>query len=455
MKNFCIYMLIAIPLFFIGCKKDKEIDPEQNLKGDLFLRSLKVGGATKVTIDTTRNFIQIVLPETFTSDIIDIELDLVKEANLEIPPWQSMFSPGHVKYYFRGLPPENFTLLRQTASGPHAKSYRVFVLHEGPLNARLESEIELSPSSPTTARGIGSIRFKSGIGSIPETPDDVRKVIPFLKNSSKNVNILGSWDTGFISFEDILSLLNVEGTVVGLNYGDKTFEFPDIKRLDRGAVSVHFYYADRFFRIFRKEETTEFYGGIFLAPNKYSITLQNGRLTSPVVLSAQTLGINTLETKFPPSLADGQYLISFYEGSNLIQKLPIVVARDTTARAIGQMWVEDSENQSTHVQFGSDPIVLLRGLQLLANPFPIIVDHTAQPFDKTKKIPDLALKMNGKVTVLKAKVKEDPSYADRSLRLYIGAYRIPMDLQLGRYEASMILDNNEYSLPYWSLIEIR
>jgi hypothetical protein len=455
MKKAIIFLAITICYLCWGCKKDQETGPEKTIKNNQFLKSVKVEGARTVTIDTALSYIQIILPETFKSDIIDIELDLIEDAKLEIEPWQSMFSPGHVKYYFRGLRPENFTLLRQTPLGPHAKLYRVFILHEGPLSAQLENEIELSPSSSTTARAIGSIRFKSGIGSIPETPDDVRKVVPFLKNSSKNISVRGSWDIGYIFFEDVLDFLDADGTVVGLEYGDKTFEFPQIKRLERGLVTVHLGYSERFFRIFGKEVATKFYGGMFLGSYKYAITLQNSGLTSPIALPVKTVGIDALETQFSSTLPDAQYLISFYEGSKLIQKLPIVIARDTTLRAIGQMWVEDSENQLTHVQPGSDPVVVLRGLQLLANPFPIIVESTGRPFDKTKKMPDLALKMNGKVTVLKAKAKEDPTYADRSLRLYFGAYRIPMDLQPGRYEATMVLDNNKHSLPYWSLIEIR
>lgn len=455
MKKTCLFLSILSTLLFFGCKKEKEVDPEKVLEGNPFLTSIKVAGAQKVSIDTAKNQIQIILPEKFKDDVIDIELGMGKDAALELPPWRPLFSPGHVKYYFRGLPPEHFTLFKKTNFGTHAKSYAVFVKHEGPLSAELTSDIVLAPSSPTTARGAATIVLRSGIGSIPETPDDVHKVIPFIKNSTKNIDRQGTWDFGVISFEDIFSLMDTDGSIVGLQYGDKTFQFPQMQKLGRSQVTVHFSYPDRLFRAFQKGVPTEFYGGIFLHSKNYSVTLQNGRLASPVNLPAKTIGISGLQTQFPSSLPDDQYLVSFYEGTQLIGNAPLVIARDTLARAIGQMWVEDSDEQGTHLQFPSSPVVLVRGSQLLANPFPIIADHSGQPFDKAKKMPDLALRKNGKITILKARVKEDPTYADHSIRLYIGAYRIPADMPPGRYDAMMVLGENHYSLPYWSQIEIR
>ncbi|WP_342087658.1 hypothetical protein [Dyadobacter sp. OTU695] len=455
MKKTCLFLSLLGLVLFLGCNKEKELNPEKVLKGNPFLTSVKVAGARKVSIDTTANQIQIILPEQFKGDVIDIELGISEDAALELHPWRPLFSPGHVKYHFRGSPPEHFTLSKKSGSGAHTKTYAVFVKHEGPLSAELTSDIVLTPSSPTNARGAGTIVLKSGIGSIPEAPNEVTKVVPFIKNTAKNIDIQGNWDLGTISFEDVFSLMDVDGSIVGLQYGDKTFQFPQMQKLGRGPVTVHFYYADRLFRVFKKGMPTDFYGGIFLHSNTYSVALQNGRLASPVKLPLKTIGISGLQTQFPSSLPDDQYLLSFYEGTQLIGNAPLVIARDTLARAIGQMWVEESEDQKTYLQFRSDPITLIRGSQLLANPFPIIADHASQPFDKTKKIPDLALRKNEKITILKARVKEDPTYADHSIRLYIGAYRIPTDMPPGRYDAMMVLGESQYSLPYWSQIEIR
>ena len=216
MKKVCFYLFAVMICCLAGCKKEKELDPDKTLKEDLFLRSIKVAGAREVTIDTARNYIQIVLPEEYTDDIIDLQVDAAPGAELVLDPWKTLYSAGHVKYHFRAAYPENFTMAIQSSS--RTKSYKVFVEHEGPLTAELTSDLDLQIGGPNTAAATAKIRFKSGVGSVPERPDLQEQIVPFLKNSSKNANVKGSFDNGLgvIFFEDIYSLMEAEGTALSI-----------------------------------------------------------------------------------------------------------------------------------------------------------------------------------------------------------------------------------------------
>ncbi|MGG7665436.1 hypothetical protein [Dyadobacter sp. BHUBP1] len=454
MKKVCFYLFALVICCLAGCKKEKDLDPEKTLKEDLFLRSIKVAGAREVTIDTARNYIQIVLPEGYTDDIVDLQVDAAPGAELVLDPWKTLYSAGHVKYHFRAAYPENFTMVVKSSS--RTKSYKVFVEQEGPLTAELTSDLDLQVGDANTAAAVAKIRLKSGVGSVPERPDLQEQIVPFLRNSSKNVNVKGSFDNGLgvIFFEDILSLMEAEGTALSIEYGEKAFSFPQKLKLKRAKVSLFVVQPDRLFRVFQTGKTIEFDGGIFLNSQKYTLKLHNDASSSEVTLPATITDLSTLKTQFPASIADGQYKVSFFENTQLITQAAIVIARDSTVKAIGQMWTGGQGIPWEEI-WKTQPMAISRGQELFVNPFPAIIDASAQPFDNKKKVPDLALKLNGKITVLKATVKEDPKYADNSIRIYYGAYRIPADLLPGRYEATMVLDNKQYSLPYWSRVEIR
>ena len=454
MKKVCFYLFALVICCLAGCKKEKELDPEKTLKEDLFLRSIKVAGAKEVTIDTARNYIQIVLPEEYTNDLIDLQLYTAPGAELVLNSWTPLYSAGHVKYHFRAAYPENFTISRTSVS--HTRSYKVFVEQEGPLTAELTSDLDVQISGTNTAAGGAKIRFKSGLGSVPERPDAQQQIVPFLKNSSKNASVKGSFDNGLslIFFEDIFSLMEVDGTALSIEYGEKSFSFPQKLKLKRAKVVLYVVQPDRLFKVFQTGKTVAFDGGIFLDSQKYTLKLQNDAGASEVTLPASVVNISTLKTQFPASVPDGQYKVSFFENTQLLTQAAIVIARDSTVRAIGQMWTGGPDVVWDEI-WKTQPVAISRGQELFANPFPAIIDASAKPFDDKKKVPDLALKLNGKVTVLKAVVKGDPKYADNSIRIYYGSYRIPTDLLPGRYEAMMVLDNKQYSLPYWSRIEIR
>lgn len=454
MKKVCYFLFASMICLGAGCKKEKELDPEETLKENSFLRSIKVAGAREVTIDTARNYIQIILPEAYTNDIIDLQLNAAPGAELVLNSWTPLYSPGHVKYHFRATYPENFTITNK--SNNQTKSYKVFVEQEGPLTAELLSDLDIRIGGANTATGVANIRFKSGVGSLPARPDASQQILPFLKNSSKNANVKGYFDNGLgqIYFEDIFSLMETEGTVLSIEYGEKAFSFPEKLKLKRGKVVLYVVQPDRLFRVFQTGKSITFDGGIFLNAQKYSLKLHNDASSPEVTLPATVTDLSTLKTQFPATIPDGQYKVSFFENTQLITEASIVIARDSTVKAIGQMWTGGPGLQWDEI-WKSLPIAISRGQELFANPFPAIIDASSKPFDDKKKIPDLALKLNGKVTVLKGAVKEDTKYADNSIRIYYGAYRIPADLPPGQYEARMVLDNKQYSLPYWSRVEIR
>lgn len=447
-------MLIAVPVLFSGCKKDKEVGPGEKPIDGQFLISARVPGAAKITVDNVRNFVQIVLPEPFVSDIVDIELVVSPGAELELSPWTPLYTPSHVKYYFKGLPPEHFTISRNAKS--NSKSYTVYVQHEGPLAAELTSSFDLYASGTNNADGLAKIRIKSGLGSLPETPDGERRITPVLENGSRNVHAEGFYDDGLgtIFFESILGLLDAEGTTLSLKFGTKTFQFPEKLQLKRAPAVLYVPLPDRLFKVFPSGQNAAFDGGIFLDSQKYTLKLQNDPEGLNITLPAVPKGVSTLETQFPASLPDGQYKVEFFENTHMLTRAAIVIARDSTIKAIGQVWTGGQGIPWEEIQ-KTQPVTVTRGQELFVNPFPAILDASTLPFDDKKKVPDLTLKLNGKVTQLPATVKADPRYADNSMRIYYGSYRIPDNLSPGLYEAALVTGSKQHSLPYWTKIEVR
>jgi hypothetical protein len=455
MKKLSLFLLLQIIVLLPGCKKDKDIiNPEMAKSNDQLIRSILVKGAKSVTLDTTQRNIQIVLPESFTSDIIDLELSVVKGAELVKPSYSTLYEGNHVRYYFKGAGPEEFTIAQQVKNNTFGRSYRIFIIHEGPLTAEFTSEFAAANSGSEFISGEIAVRFESGMGSYPAIPTGGSKLIAALENKGKKFNVTSDYRGGNLYFEKINPLLDTDDNEVSLVYGEKTFRFPTKQKIKKGRAGIFFAYENLLFKAFPKGKTVSFNGGIFVGSKKYKVKIENDRIPSPLTFQAIPKHVGSLTLQFPESLPDDHYLASIYEEDSLIGKSPIVIAKDSLQRAIGQMWAQPVVGSSFSIVFQNDPIKIAKGKILYSNLFPVMIEGTNLPFDTTKVLPELELRNAGYRRSLKAVTQGDPSYGDGVFRLYYGAYTIPADVPTGKYEARLIHEKNQYSLPYWSLIEV-
>jgi hypothetical protein len=456
MKKLSLFLFLQIILLLPGCKKDKDIiNPEMAKSNDQLIRSILVKGAKSVTLDTTQRNIQIVLPESFTSDIIDLELNVVNGADLVKPSYSTLYEGNHVRYYFKGMAPEEFAVSRPVKNAILARRYRVFVIHEGPLAAEFTSEFATANSGSEFISGEIALRFKSGMGSYPAIPNEGSKLVATLENKGKKFNVASNYYGGNLYFQEINPLLDTDDNEVSLVYGEKTFRFPTKQKIKKGRARIFFAYENLLFKAFPKGKTVSFSGGIFVGSKKYEVKIENDRMPSPLTFQAIPKHVGSLTLQFPESLPDDHYLASIYEDDSLIGKSPIVIAKDSLQRAIGQMWTQPAVGSSFSVVFQNDPVKTAKGKVLYANLFPVMVEGTNLPFDTTKVLPELELRNVGYSKSLKAVTKGDPSYGDGVFRLYYGAYTIPADVPTGKYEARFVFAKNERSLPFWSLVEIQ
>jgi len=104
MKSYSSFVLLLICLLLTSCKKDWGVLPETIRVGDHYIKSIQVIGAKEATLDTVNSYIQVVLPSNYTSNVLDLAIELADGMKLGIPPDSALFIENHVRYSFVGMP---------------------------------------------------------------------------------------------------------------------------------------------------------------------------------------------------------------------------------------------------------------------------------------------------------------------------------------------------------------
>lgn len=447
-KYFCLINIILIFLLF-SCKKAEvdAFDRDQD-----FLKDVRVEGAAKVEIDRETATIAITLPDTYTKDFVYLNLNLYDDAALVLYPQDQLNSPERVGFYYKGSPPFDFTILRDDKLGSVAKSYKVFVEHQGPLRALLTSEVFLEPISAEPYSNLyTSVRFESGVGTIPEKPGSVKRVVPKLMDFQSTIS--GTHDEGIkrLVFLNVNAPSLTSAYSLELAYGEKKFTLPARQKLKRMPVLANSDNFDRKFLPLPKDKEILLGGGYFLSGEPYRIQLKNA-LQAPIWLDLKYNNPSQLSFQIPAIVKDGVYLVNLYEKDSLLNSGIYTITDDSNKKAITQMWTE-----SVKCPFGLAlmPIgSIQRGQSLYINPFPLILGNYLDGFNENKALPNLKLKGDKNTVTIKARTRADMCYGNYSIPMYYGEYEIPSDMAPGAYEARLVYPDNVESLSYWDFIKV-
>lgn len=457
MKKVCFYLLAPVICFLGSCKKDKEVDPQIVPVDDSFLKSVTVSGAREVQLDTGKRVIQVILPETFTSNMLDMKFDLPKTSELGVFADSLLVQPNQIRYPYIGSSPLTFKVGKKDQSGE--KSYTVFVKHEGPLTAKLLIAPVFSPSASEISVH-AEFKFLSGIGTIPETPISPVNPSATLADPAKGLSKDGaaSSELHYISIDECAKFLKSEKLRLSISYDNEKFDFPEIKRIERSGITAQVEWNRKLFKTTTKGKTMQIQGGLFLPENRYQIELSNDRMPQPRKFEATFHDYSMLTFKLPNDLPDDQYLAQIYEGSTLIGKSAEPVASDSVKASVGSVWTEFAECPIYQILLGGHTtrIVVNKGQTFYAMPFPVILEtQYGKPIDPNKPLPTLELKSGSETLRIQPSVKADWCYGDGSLYVYYGVFKVPANAPSGKYEARFISKENNKSMPYWSQIEIR
>ncbi|MCE7043614.1 hypothetical protein [Dyadobacter sp. CY312] len=410
-------------------------------------------GALKVSWDTTTSVIQVLLPESYTDNIVSLDLTFHDGASLQYYEGDTYITENKVGFIFKGARPVDFTIRKKTGERWFAKDYKVYVEHQGKLTAEITSPLEMQAIYGESRSTIYTqIKLLSGVGTIPERPEDLKTLSAGLADLEKNITVKGSAYASHLDFPNAQSLIASSKLSVSLMYGDKIFTFPNTYQPVRGDVRAGMHT----FSFFAKKKAIEISGGYFINGIKYQVKMENDFVKEPIWLNAEVQTPANLTFVIPEGVTNGDYLFSIYEGENLLSSTNFLVSDENLpVKGIGKLWTEKLEYPSGSILFkDSKRVSLNKGQVFYADPKPWIYGDYYKPWDPNKKMPDLELKNNKSVIVISAKTNGDPSYADASIPLYYCEYKIPADIVSGNYEARMIYENGEKSAPWWALVNI-
>ena len=459
MKNIFLYLSITVICLFLGCKKDKDITPDVVSIGDSFIKSISVNGAKELKLDQDKGIIQVVLPEGYAESKLNLKLDLPEGNKVELFPDGASSPANLIEYSFRGASPLLFTVTKKNAQTNNVKQYTVFVKHEGKLTANLVSEPVFYTSGGEILVNAEFV-LTSGIGSVPETPNGP---IEFTSSLIDVVHGQTSEGTGHAANNTIIiyqgsKFLKSDRLILSISYGDKKFEFPEIKQIKRSRIEGIINPYTKFLKTIPKNKLLEIDGGIFLPENNYKVEVSNDRMPNPRTFAATFASYGTLTFKLPDDLPDDHYLFNLYEGTTLISKFIEPVATDSAGRSVGAVWTEFAECPTLTFLEGkyAGKIVLNKGQTFYAMPLPGIMDGKyGGGMDPNKPLPALELRSGSETLRLQPAVKADWCYGDGGIFLYYGLFKIPTNASSGKYEARFVFKDNALSMPYWSQIEIR
>jgi len=297
------------------------------------------------------------------------------------------------------------------------------------------------------------------LGSIPDTPGGTKAISFELKDLATGQRA-GGINHEVFPFEftvaPVSKFVSSSKMQLTMRYGEKTFQFPDISKLEKTATSGRVYWYDKHLKNLTYSKPVIVLGGAFLPEYQYQVALSNDRMATPRTINAKIKSFNQLVFDIPADVPEDQYLVNVYQGSDLAGISTEAISRDSLKLSVARIWTEHSDCPFNSVIFGNvGKTKLNKGQLLYAMPFPAITSYRfGDPIDPNKPLPSLQLKSGNTTILLKAKVQADQCYADGTRYLYYGAYQLPTEIASGKYEARFISDKNEASLPYWSLIEI-
>ena len=197
-----------------------------------FLKEVTVAGAESVSWNNEQNFIQIVLPESYTKDSIELSLEFYDGAHLFSPPAIEAHAGNKIRMMYKGELPGDLQIVKKKDSS--IKWYRVYVEHSGPLRAEMPSDtLCILGYTRESDRGnfvviFTPIKFISGMGTVPSRAGAEEPMVT-LTDSFAKINLSGklSLKNNYLTADT--SFANAKNVIVQLSGNGKVFTFPGKK----------------------------------------------------------------------------------------------------------------------------------------------------------------------------------------------------------------------------------
>ncbi|WP_019940952.1 hypothetical protein [Dyadobacter beijingensis] len=450
MKNniCCIILLITI---MIGCKKKEDLieiapnpdpGPVSLTKAGEFIKSLKVAGATEVKFDSLSNSYVVTMPDNFTAEKAEVLLGM--QPKIFLSDSSGKASPDTViRYAFRGESPMDFSLMDEK----NTNRFHFMVY----FNFKGRPDIELLKNEiPINSNGIQvPIRFLARVGTLPSVPMDGGARVRFLSRKTGfsadavlydlNATFLFSSASRFISdgpFALEVKLVDQPPVV-----------FENI-RFTRGVPNAAIYPSYEFQH--KRTDSVHVYGGFYLPEEKYTITFSSDNMVAPVSVPMVVKDSSHIALeKIPSTLADGSYLLSFYEKDKLIGNGHIYLG-DAPAKSIETIWKGALQQSTTR---NTERVVLKKGDDFYAKPSPIVYAYRESDIN-LNNIPKLHLVSSARTVDLTPGLASF-HWGIAGIYLVFGKYKIPADLPAGSYTVTAIFPDGTQSKSYWSRIAVQ
>ena len=462
MKKYILSFAVLGFCLFLSCRSKDVIPITADFTDTLLLKTLSVKGVSDVKIDHVKGIIQVTLPESYSSEFIDLDFTLQKGGFLNLYDGQKAIpnvnTPENLTYRFtyEGFHPLNINV--QKLFGFNSKDYVIYVNR---INGKLQASLGRVDSVQYNFVTDFYLDIISSIGTIPNKPDAKTFYVLLRKVGSLNadtISVYGSnnkFSGGFnlskyTPFENDLFKIELvyNGEVIVVK---ENFKF--IRR--KSAIEVS--YAGLLASI---NKNFELKGGIFVASSKYAIKLSNDYMNGSIELKAHVKDGNTLIIENNSVVKLGGYLVDVYENDVVLYHGVINVGDGGLTSAIrnfikynnfplGIMPPAAASTKKEQLMAGDSLLILPVDAVFFGNSRPI----SAEELD-TKIAPKLKLTMLSKEIFLNP-TKKVYGWAIAGASVLYFQYTLPKSTESGFYEAQLVYPDGRESLKYWNKIEIK
>jgi len=450
MRILVYFFLLISTVFFSYCKKSPDVtqitpDPksgEYNLDGSpKFLKGISVQGSEKIAFDSASRDFVITLPKSYSEENIDLHLSLYKDIKIEYGT-PSVKSDTIIRFTYKGSAPLRFFLV---AGDGTRKLYSVYVNHSAsPQIELLSNEILINSSFIKLP-----VKIITGVGTTPATPALANPVIKLIdrKNGSLLEGVFYN-NIGQVFISDASKLINSDKYALEIQFSNqKSFVFENI-RFKRGLPSVNL--AGNQNVLSPEKDTIFAFGGYFIPTDRYKVEFSSDFAAKSSAQEMKFLDSSRITANLPKGIAEGSYLVTFYENDIAIGKSSLYFSENKT-HSIETIWQGSPNNALIR---NTEKLTFKKGDTFFAKPFPPIYLGSSQVSGfNVKDLPNVRLK-NGSTTVDLLPELTIINWAVAGINFSIGKYTLPKNIQSGTYQATLIFPDKIESKPYWSKIEI-
>ena len=464
MKKYILPFAILAFGFVLSCRSKEVVPSIPDPADTLLLKTLSVKEASDVKIDHVKGIIQVTLPESYTSEFIDLDFTLQKSSFLSYASYgkgqkniSNANNPENLTYRFTYEGTRPLSINVQKGSGLSSKDYIIYVNH---INGKIKADFDRIDSVSYSLVTNFYLNIKSNTGTTPNKPNTkspyilLRKIGGLNPDTSllyyNNINFYGGFNLAkHIPFEN--ALFNIE---LVMNGEAKVLK-ENFKFIRKKAV-VEANYSSLLATIGRNFDLK---GGIFIGSKKYTVKLSNDYVSGNIELKAQVKDANTLSVETNPTVKLGGYLVDVYENEIMLFHGVIYIGNGGLISAIRNFIKIDTSPFSTTPPplMSTDKESFIKGDSLLILPFDMytLYNRLYTQEELAQKIaPTLQLTKSSNVYILNP-TKKNYSWAVAGISVVYFQYTIPKSTESGFYEAQLVYPDGRESLKYWNKIEIR